>query len=1019
MAALLALSTRARASGYEFGLYAGRPLLANVDGSRGVAAFASPSGVAIDAGGNLYVADYLNDTIRKITPAGVVTTVAGSPGATGTADGNGRAARFFLPFALTVDASGSVYVADTHSHTIRRITPAGDVSTWAGAPGVAGSDDGDRLSARFNLPAGVAVDRAGTTIYVADFGNNTVRAISLAGRATTLAGKAGEDGNVDGNGSAARFEYPTGVAVDAAGNVLLADPDTGLRRITPAGDVTTITGLTAASGPNGVAFGNDGSLYVAELYAQTVSRISPAGVATRLAGAFGVQGYADGNGGTALFHLPYSVAVDAFGNAYVADVLNCVIRKVTPAGTVTTFAGRGPSAGFADGMGSLAQFASPRGIAVDAGGTTYVADTFNHLIRKISRAGVVTTLAGMAGQEGHTDGTRTAASFAFPLGVAPDGAGNVYVADSGNSTIRKITPAGVVTTFAGSAGGSGYADGTGAAARFALPYGLAVDATGVVYVADELNSAIRRITPSGTVTTVAGKSGEQGDADGAGNVARFGQPAGIVVDGAGNLFVSDRSTFTIRKITPAGVVSTLAGQSGIAGTADGAGSAAQFASAAAIAIDRQGMLYVADGNDRIRQVTAGGTVTTLPGNAGPYTEIAPIDGVSKDYFTTGVAVDAAGNLYVADAANNSIRLAVPTIPRPEVSTASGAVTPVQGDRVTLMANSGVPLQWQRNGTALADGAGSATLVLDNLQPEQTGVYTYTVGGAGGGADLSEAAVVGLATTSKVVGGGTEVAHGVFVPANGNTFDQVLLTGPAASITAEPGKITRTSFVDLMNDIVQVEFSGAGTLSVDLNFFSGPAPAQNYNQPGVSYWKGLARIVITGADETTNVSVYTVGPLTAVNQSLFKPGVDYNGVAAIEYIAITSANGQFGGVRAANVTFAALDGFAGIYAPGVNFTGPVNVSHIAANEAATPVLLLGSTTGDTLVAGGSLLQPNGRAVLVSGVNRLVFTAGSTSHGVGDLPAQLNAARISQRSIDVTDLIVVDAAHPRAGSGQGGN
>ena len=215
-------------------------------------------------------------------------------------------------------------------------------------------------------------------------------------------------------------------------------------------------------------------------------------------------------------------------------------------------------------------------MAVDAAGNVYVADTGNDTIRKITPAGVVTTLAGTAGQAGSADGTGTAARFNEPDGVAVDAAGNVYVADTNNDTIRKITPAGVVTTLAGTAGQAGSADGTGAAAQFNAPEGVAVDGAGNVYVADTGNDTIRKITPAGVVTTLAGTAGQVGSADGTGSAARFNDPDGVAVDGAGNVYVADTINDTIREITPAGVVTTLAGSPGQYGSADGTGAAAQF-----------------------------------------------------------------------------------------------------------------------------------------------------------------------------------------------------------------------------------------------------------------------------------------------------------------------------------------------------------------------------------------------------------------------------------------------------------
>ena len=264
---------------------------------------------------------------------------------------------------------------------------------------------------------------------------------------------------------------------------------------------------------------------------------------TTLAGS-GTAGSADGTGSDASFRNPYTVALDASGNVYVADRGNNMIRKISPAGVVTTLAGSA-TAGSADGTGSTASFNNPYGVAVDASGNVYVADGNNNMIRKITPAGVVTTLAGSP-TPGRADGTGAAASFYGPTGVAVDAGGNLYVAERYNHTIRKITPAGVVTTLAGS-GTTGKADGTGSAASFRNPSALAVDAGGNLYVADSSNSMIRKITPAGMVTTLAG-SGTAGRADGAGPAASFRSPLGVAVDTSGDLYVADTSNNMIRKI---------------------------------------------------------------------------------------------------------------------------------------------------------------------------------------------------------------------------------------------------------------------------------------------------------------------------------------------------------------------------------------------------------------------------------------------------------------------------------------
>ena len=321
---------------------------------------------------------------------------------------------------------------------------------------------------------------------------------------------------------------------------------------------------------------------------------------TNFVGLPRVSGTNDGPGTAARFYTPGSVALDTSDNVYVTDYDNHTIRKITPAGLVTTLAGRGGVPGAIDGPGNVARFNGPATLDVDSHGIVYVTDDSNNTIRKITPAGVVTTLAGLAGTPGSNDGTGNMARFNNPIGVAVDSATNVYVADYGNHTIRKITPDGVVTTLAGSAGKIGSADGTGGIARFNEPHHVRVDSAGNIYVADSGNHTIRKVTPTGVVTTLAGKAGTPGSADGSVSVARFNYPTGVYVTTNGNVYVVDNFGSTIRRITPAGAVTTLAGRALYPGSVDGIGSAARFNGPFSVSMDRAGNVYVADGsNNRI------------------------------------------------------------------------------------------------------------------------------------------------------------------------------------------------------------------------------------------------------------------------------------------------------------------------------------------------------------------------------------------------------------------------------------
>jgi len=396
---------------------------------------------------------------------------------------------------------------------------------------------------------------------------------------------------------------------------------------------------------------------------------------------------------------------------------------------IGTLAGSPYSRGGADGTGSAAGFNNPSGAAVDGSGNVYVADWQNHTIRKVTPAGVVTTIAGTAGVQGSADGTGPGASFLYPTGIAADATGNLYVTDSGNSTIRKITPTGAVTTLVGTPGKSGYADGTGSAARFSTPWGIAVDSTGNLYVADNGNQVVRKITPAGVVTTLAGVPGNIESADGVGPTAGFNFPSGLAVDSGGFVYVADTNNLTIRKVSPTGVISTLAGTTGLVGSVDGTGSSARFNYPRSVAVDGSGNVYVADTNNAdVRMITPAGTVTTLAGEAGYYGFVDGTGANARFSGPQGIAVDAAGNVYICDTSNSALRRGVasgtPSIGTPPRTQSVGVGNTVT---FTVAASSATQLtyQWSFNGASIA-GATSPTYTTPPVQLSSQGLYTVAV-----------------------------------------------------------------------------------------------------------------------------------------------------------------------------------------------------------------------------------------------------------------------------------------------------
>ena len=564
-----------------------------VNGTGTSAKFANPSDVKIDASGNLFVADYLNNAIRKITSAGVVTTFAGSSvsGNTGAfADGIGTAAKFNNATSISVGPGGALYVADFLNNGIRRIMPDGTVSLIAGSTTQgSGNTDGTGPAARFNQPDYLYVDGTGTG-YVIELIGSRVRKMTLTGytlNGTLPPGLAFDPttGTISGTSSgpfAALTDTIT--AYNGSGYSVTTITLSGIAA--PAPIITYNTGIdTLASGvPYTLNPANSGGAVPATAYGQ---------VSTAAGSTTTTSGYVNASGTAARFNSPNAAAGDALGNIYIADGSNNAIRVLTQAGVVTTFAGSSTGAsGYTDATGTSALFNNPAGIAIDASGNLFVADYGNNAIRKITPAHVVTTFYHSTGTFG-------------PRGLLLDATGNVIVAAKDLNQILKITPAGVVTTIAGSS--AGYVNATGASAQFSGPMDVKMDASGNLFVADYLNNAIRKIDPSGLVSTFAGSNvnGNTGSyADGVGTAARFNNPAGLAIAPGGIVYVADLLNNVVRRIMPDGTVSLAAGSATqAAGNTDGSGSAASFNQPNYVYIDNSGTGYVTEliGN-RVRKI---------------------------------------------------------------------------------------------------------------------------------------------------------------------------------------------------------------------------------------------------------------------------------------------------------------------------------------------------------------------------------------------------------------------------------
>src|ERR1035437_6005113 len=642
------------------------------------ASIGDPTRLATDAAGNVYFGSL--HSVFKVDAAGTLTRVAGTARTGNSGDGGAAVtAQLSFPMGMAVDAAGNLFVADRDASVVRKIAVNGTISTVAGS-GTAGftGDGGPAASAQINGPFDVAVDSAGN-LYIADTGNEVVRKVSSDGTMSTVAGT-GTRGYL-GDGGAARSAWldgPEGVTVDAAGTLYIADTFNGrIRRVGTDGIISTVAGVgstgiysgdggpaknAALSLPTDVALDRAGNLYIAD-FGNTRIRVVTNGVINTVAG--NPKGIPMIEGQAAVnvqLEGPTGVTVDGGGAIYFVEaglgsgtglaLGDYKVWKVSAAGVLTTLAGNGiPNYSGEAVAPAAAQLNAPSGVAVGANGVVYIADTLNQRVRAFTPGGPLTTLAGngVAGFNGEVILPRNAL-LNRPLGVAADALGNWYLADTANSRIREAQPGGNLFTIAGNGNASYFGDGSPATkGSVNQPEGVAVDPLGNVYVADTLDHAVRKVTPDGVITTLAGNGnpGYSGDG-GPASVAHLNQPRGVAVDADGNVYVADTGNAQVRKIDPLGTITTV----------DTGGA---LSDPRGIAVDRAGNLYIADtGNRLVRRVSPGALVTTIAGNGTCC--YSGDGGLALDAQLNqpwGVDVDANGNVYVADPANNAVRMLAP------------------------------------------------------------------------------------------------------------------------------------------------------------------------------------------------------------------------------------------------------------------------------------------------------------------------------------------------------------------------
>lgn len=739
-------------------------------------------GVAVDPFGNIYVADADDNRVRKISVDGTIQTVAGNSVAGFSGDG-GKASAGLLshPYGLALDAAGNLYVADLGNARIRKISLDGIIQTVAGggmvAPGVNG-DGSPAVSMQLNSPRNVALDPDGT-MYISDFGAHRVYRVSSSGIFTTLAGtgKAGFSGD-NAASSLAQLNSPAGISSDGNGSLYIADSGNNRVRKVFRGVITTVYNIT---GPTGLAFSPSGTLYMAGANYVGTSFHSIGGLASAL-----------------------DVTLDAAGNVFVTTGQQ--VRKVTADGKVSTVAGSGTLRYFGgdNGLAVNARMHAPSGLAVDDAGNWYIADTANNRIRKINSAGMITTIAGtgVPGSSGD-NGPATVAQLSAPRSVATDSQHNLYIADTGNNRVRKITPGGILATVVGGLNDPEY---------------VAVDRDGALYVADAGNNRVIRVAPSGTTSLVA----------------QVEKPSAVTVDSAGNIFISEATR--VSKVTPAGAVTVVL---------DG------LNQPRGLAIADNGDVLIAEPNlNVIHRLSASGLLTIIAGTGAPgfsgdggSAATAQLNGPSD------IVADLTGTLWITDSGNNRIRTLSPTIAADIVanvtlvnaaSLVSGPIAP--GEIVSIFGTGFVPGQTQllfdqTAATIFYTGTNQINaLVPSNLPPNSNTQISVTVNDA-----LAGGAVAPVVSASP----------GIFTVANG--------TGQAAAVN-EDGSSNSSANPALRGSVIVLYGTGQGqnpdSVGVTIGgytaelLYAGPAPGFpglmqiNARVPGGFAPVGILPVVLT-------------------------------------------------------------------------------------------------------------------------------------------------------------------------------